>query len=195
VNYDILLCGVGGQGVLSMAALIGEAALARGLHAKQSEVHGMAQRGGAVSAHLRLSGRAIASDLIPRGAADLILGMEPLESLRCLEYLAPDGTVVTATDPLRNIPDYPPLEQVVAWLNALPHVRLIEAERLAREAGDVVAVNTVMVGAAADLLPLDPPDLIAAIERRFARKGEATLRVNRAAFDAGRAAVREPSLP
>ena len=132
MNYDISLCGVGGQGVLSMAALIGEAALARGLRAKQSEVHGMAQRGGAVSAHLRLSGSAIASDLIPRGTAELILGMEPLESLRYLEYLSPDGTVVTATDPVRNIPDYPPLDQVLAWLGALPRVRLVDAERLAR---------------------------------------------------------------
>jgi indolepyruvate ferredoxin oxidoreductase, beta subunit len=190
MTFDVLLCGVGGQGVLSMAALIGQAALERGLQAKQSEVHGMAQRGGAVSAHLRLSTEAIASDLIPRGGADLILGMEPLESLRYVEYLSPSGAVVTATEPVRNIPDYPPLEDVLAKLRALPRARLVTAERLAREAGDPVAVNTVMVGAAADLLPLEPAEIVARIERQFARKGEWALKVNRGAFEAGRAAAR-----
>jgi indolepyruvate ferredoxin oxidoreductase, beta subunit len=192
VTYDVLLCGVGGQGVLSMASLIGQAALARGLEAKQSEVHGMAQRGGAVCAHLRLSNRSIASDLIPRGAADLILGLEPLECLRYVEYLDPRGAVVTAVEPVRNISDYPSLDQVLARLRTLPRARLVEAERLARQAGDPVAVNTVMVGAAADLLPFEPEQIVGAIERRFARKGEWALRVNRLAFEAGQAATRAP---
>jgi indolepyruvate ferredoxin oxidoreductase beta subunit len=195
VTFDILLCGVGGQGVLSMAALIGQAALARGLVAKQSEVHGMAQRGGAVSAHLRLADRTIASDLIPRGAADLILAMEPLESLRHLEYLAPGGTLVTATGPVRNIPDYPPLEEVLDRIRTLPHTLLVDAERLAREAGDVVTVNTVMVGAAAHLLPMDPREIVARIEKQFARKGDWVLQVNRAAFEAGRKAAFDRTVP
>ena len=113
MKFDIMLAGVGGQGVLSLAALIGRAAVAEGLQVKQSEVHGMAQRGGAVLSHLRLSDRSIASDLIPLGTADMILSMEPLESLRYLDYLSPAATVVTATDPFVNIPDYPPIEEVL----------------------------------------------------------------------------------
>jgi indolepyruvate ferredoxin oxidoreductase beta subunit len=186
MKYDIVLSGVGGQGVLSMAAIIGQAALAEGLSAKQSEVHGMAQRGGAVSAHLRLADHPIASDLIPRGAADLILSMEPVESLRVLEYLAADGTLVTAANALVNIPDYPDLDGVLAKIRTLPRALVVDAERLALEAGDVLAMNTVMVGAAARLLPLPIEALERAIERTFSAKGDLTLGVNRAAFHAGR---------
>jgi indolepyruvate ferredoxin oxidoreductase beta subunit len=185
MKYDIVLCGVGGQGVLSMAAIIGKAAMLEGLTAKQSEVHGMAQRGGAVSAHLRLSDLTIASDLIPRGAADLILSMEPIEALRYVAYLSPSGMLVTAVDPYVNIPDYPPLEGVLTQLRALPNVLLVEAERLAREAGDVLAMNTVMVGAAAHLLPVGRATLERVIETTFAAKSDYTLRVNRAAFASG----------
>jgi indolepyruvate ferredoxin oxidoreductase beta subunit len=186
MKADILLCGVGGQGVLSMAALIGQAAIAEGLSAKQSEVHGMAQRGGAVSAHLRLSSEPIASDLIPHGCADLILSLEPLESLRYLDYLSPDGALVTAINPVLNISDYPPIETVLERIRALPFALLVDAEGLARDAGDVVAANTVMVGAAAYMLPVGIHSLEAMIERTFARKGEWALQVNRAAFEAGR---------
>jgi indolepyruvate ferredoxin oxidoreductase beta subunit len=186
MKYDIVLSGVGGQGVLSMAGIIGRAAIAEGLNAKQSEVHGMAQRGGAVSAHLRLGSGPIASDLIPRGAANLILGMEPVESLRALGYLAAGGTLVTAVNALVNIPDYPEMDGVLAKLRALPHAFLVDAELLAREAGDVLAMNTVMVGAAAHLLPLKMESLEQAIERTFAGKDAFTLAANRAAFRAGR---------
>jgi indolepyruvate ferredoxin oxidoreductase beta subunit len=185
MKFDIMLAGVGGQGVLSLAALIGRAAVAEGLHVKQSEVHGMAQRGGAVLSHLRLADTPIASDLIPLGAAHLILSMEPLESLRYVEYLGPDGTVVTATDPFVNIPDYPEREQVLAAIRRLPHAVLVEAERLARAAGDVLSRNTVMVGAAAHLLPLPRQAFDGAIRQTFGAKGERALDVNFAAFEAG----------
>lgn len=194
MKCDLVLCGVGGQGVLSMAALVGEAALAAGLEAKQSEVHGMAQRGGAVSAHLRLADGPIASVLIPRGGADLILALEPLESLRYLEYLAPSGALVTATTPVVNVPDYPPLEDLLARIEARPSALLVDAEALARAVGDLVAVNTVMVGAAAHLLPIAADEIEAALARRFGRRGEAVLRINRAAFAAGRRAAREGAL-
>ena len=188
MKYDIVLAGVGGQGVLSMAAIIGRAAIAQGLSAKQSEVHGMAQRGGAVQAHLRLSDRPIESDLIPLGSADLILSLEPIEALRYLSHLAPDGTVVTAASALVNIPDYPDVEGVWRRIRSLPHAVLVEADRLAEEAGDVQAVNAVMVGAASRFLPLTIESLERAIAETFARKGEAALAVNRAAFAAGRRA-------
>ena len=186
MKYDILFSGVGGQGVLSMAAIIGRAAIAEGLEAKQSEVHGMAQRGGAVQAHLRLSDHPIESDLIPRGAADLILSLEPVEAIRYLSHLAPAGTLVTAASALVNIPDYPDMESVWRRIRALPHAILVEADRLAEEAGDVQAVNAVMVGAAARYLPLAIESLERAIAETFARKGAAALAVNRAAFAAGR---------
>lgn len=189
MRYDIVLAGVGGQGVLSMAALIARAAVASGLLAKQSEVHGMAQRGGAVQAHLRLSDVPIESDLIPRGGANLILSLEPVEALRYLPWLSPSGTLVTSVNAFVNIPDYPPMERVIARVQALPHSRVVEAERLAEEAGDLLAVNTVMVGAASNLLPLDPEALLDAVRTTFGRKGERTLAANLAAFAAGREAA------
>jgi indolepyruvate ferredoxin oxidoreductase beta subunit len=188
MKYDIVLAGVGGQGVLSMAALIGRAAIAQGLHAKQSEVHGMAQRGGAVQAHLRLSDGPIASDLIPLGAADLVLSLEPVESLRYLPWLSPSGALVTASNAFVNIPDYPVLEGVLARVRSLPAARVVEAERLAEEAGDVLTVNTVMVGAASPRLPVTMESLERAVRETFAAKGERTVAVNLAALAAGRRA-------
>ncbi len=189
MTYDLILAGVGGQGVLSMAAIIGNAAVAEGLYAKLSEVHGMAQRGGAVHSHLRLSDRPIESDLISEGTARLILSLEPVEGLRYLEYLSPTGALVTASTPLVNIPDYPETDGVLERIRRLPSSIVVEAERLATEAGDPLAMNTVMVGAAAHLLPLKVETLEAAVSEIFARKGSAAFAVNRAAFRAGRAAA------
>jgi indolepyruvate ferredoxin oxidoreductase beta subunit len=189
VTYDLILAGVGGQGVLSMAAIIANAAITEGLFAKLSEVHGMAQRGGAVHSHLRLSDRPIESDLVSRGAAQLILSMEPVEGLRHIEYLVPSGTLVTASTPLVNVPDYPDVAGVLGRIRDLPHALVIDAEQLATEAGDPLAMNTVMVGAAAHLLPVTPETLEAAVSETFARKGSSALAVNRAAFQAGRAAA------
>jgi indolepyruvate ferredoxin oxidoreductase beta subunit len=189
VRFDLVLAGVGGQGVLSMAAIIGNAAVAQGLNAKLSEVHGMAQRGGAVNAHLRLSDHPIDSDLVPRGAADLILGMEPLECLRQLEYLAPGGALVTLSRPLINIPDYPDPHRLLERIRRLPHALVIDADLLADDAGDPLTLNSVMVGAAAHRLPLEPTALERALDETFARKGPGAVAANRAAFRAGRAAA------
>lgn len=187
MKYDIILAGVGGQGVLSMAAIIGNAAVAEGLFAKLSEVHGMAQRGGAVHSHLRLSDRPIESDLVSQGTAQLILSLEPVEGLRHLEFLSPLGTLVTASVPLVNIPDYPDLDEVLQRVRRLPNSMIVDAQRLATEAGDPLAMNTVMVGAVVHLLPLKPETLEAAVSETFARKGSLAFTVNRAAFLAGRA--------
>lgn len=190
MRYDIIFAGVGGQGVLSMAAVIGRAAVTEGLSARQSEVHGMAQRGGAVSAHLRLADAAIASDLIPRGAADLILSLEPVEALRSLDYLAKDGMLVTSSNAFVNIPDYPDEDDVRKRVRAAaPRALLIDAEGLAREAGDVQASNSVMVGAASRALPLSVESLEAALAATFRAKGEKVVAVNLAAFRAGRGAA------
>lgn len=189
MKFDIVLAGVGGQGVLSVSAVIASAAMEAGLHVKQSEVHGMAQRGGAVLAHLRLADAQIASDLIPRGRAALILGMEPLESLRYLEFLAPDGSLITSSNPVINIRDYPPVADVLEQVRRLPHAVLIDSDKLAREAGSARATNMVMVGAASRVLPLDPELLERYIATRFASKGQKVVEQNLKAFRTGREAA------
>ncbi|MDR1788472.1 MAG: indolepyruvate oxidoreductase subunit beta [Treponema sp.] len=194
MKKDIILAGVGGLGVLSIAAIIAEAAVAGGLETQQSEVHGMAQRGGAVLAHLRLSDTPIASALVPKGCADLIISMEPLESLRYLDWLSPRGALVTAAEPIVNIPNYPDLDKLLAALRDFSFARVVEAAALAKEAGLPRAVNMVMAGAASPFLPLPPEALEAAIAAMFASKGEAVAAANKAAFAAGRRAAQELSL-
>jgi len=189
MKYDIILAGVGGQGVLSVSAIIASSAVKEGLQVKQSEVHGMSQRGGAVVANLRLSDQPIASDLIPLGSASMILSMEPLESLRYLRYLDPAGVIITSSDPLVNIPDYPQLDGVLASIQTLPNAVLIEAQRLAREAGSARATNMVMVGAASHHLPVGVATVEHFIESLFARKGERVVTTNLRAFLAGREAA------
>lgn len=186
MKYDVILAGVGGQGVLSMAAVIALGAKNSGLLVRQSEVHGMAQRGGAVQAHLRISDRRIVSDLIGRASADMILSMEPIESLRYLEYLKAQGVLIASSDPVKNIPNYPDLEDIYARIRSLPSSRLIEAAELAQAAGSARSTNMVMVGAASAYLPVEEKHLLAAIEELFSRKGEKAVQINRKAFQAGR---------
>jgi indolepyruvate ferredoxin oxidoreductase beta subunit len=189
MKFDIILAGVGGQGVLSVSAIIASSAMKEGLAVKQSEVHGMSQRGGAVLANLRLADRPIASDLIPRGTAAMILSMEPIESLRYLEFLSAGGTVITATSPVVNIPDYPAIEEVLGTIRGLPHAVLIEAEALARQAGSARATNMVMVGAASPLLPVAFETIEHFVETLFAAKGARVVETNLKALHAGRAAA------
>jgi indolepyruvate ferredoxin oxidoreductase beta subunit len=188
MKKDIILAGVGGQGVLSIAAIIARAAVREGLNVRQSEVHGMAQRGGAVLAHLRISNVRIASDLVPRGRADLIISMEVLESLRYAVWLSPGGALVSAAEPFININDYPDLDSLGNAVKSFPLYRLIEATALAREAGAARSVNMVMVGAASPFLPLKPETLEEAITSMFASKDASLAEANRKAFHLGRAA-------
>ncbi len=185
MKKDIILSGVGGQGILSIATVIGRAALAEGLQIKQAEVHGMSQRGGDVQSHLRISSSEIHSDLIPRGAADLIISLEPMESLRYLEWLSAEGWIVTSTVPVINIPNYPDEETLTKELEAQPHVIALDADALAREAASPRSANMALLGAAAPLLDLDAGLLEEGIRAIFARKGEAVVEANLAAFRAG----------
>ena len=186
MKIDIKLSGVGGQGILSIATVIGEAATAAGLQLKQAEVHGMSQRGGDVQSDLRLSTDAICSDLIPLGQADLIISMEPMEALRYLPYLAPDGAVVTASRPFVNITNYPEEAALLAELDALPHVVRLDIDALAREKGLPKSANMILLGMAAPSLPLlQPAQLRDAIARVFARKGDAVVNANLESFDLG----------
>jgi len=185
---DVILAGVGGQGVLSLSSIIGLAALRDGLHVKQNELHGMAQRGGAVSAHLRISEEPIASDLIPIGGASLILSMEPLESLRYLDFLSPDGTVITSVTPVINIPDYPDITDLLAQIENLPSSILVEGEHLAKKAGSTKSSNVVLVGAAAHLVPVTGDTIERCINDLFARKGQEIVDINIRAFRLGKEA-------
>lgn len=185
MKIDIILAGVGGQGILSIAAVIGEAALEDGLFMKQAEVHGMSQRGGDVQSNLRLSDRPIASDLIALGQADLIVSLEPMESLRYLPYLKKEGWLVTNSQPFINIPNYPALEKVEAELDKLPHKVVLDVESVAKEAGSARAANIVMLGAAAPFIPIEYAKLEDGIRRIFGRKGEAIVEMNLKALKAG----------
>lgn len=188
MKYDVILAGVGGQGVLTVAAIIATGAMKEGRIVKQSEVHGMAQRGGAVQAHLRLSDTDIAGDLIGYGRADMILSMEPLECLRYLRYLHPEGVLISSRNPYKNIPNYPDEEQIYRSILQLPETKLVEAASIAREAGSPKATNMVMVGAAAEYLPIGDDALLEAIRDLFGEKGEKVVEINHKAFRLGKEA-------
>ncbi len=192
MKKDIILAGVGGQGILSIATVIGEAALAEGLYLKQAEVHGMSQRGGDVQSNLRLSSEPIASDLIALGSADLIVSLEPMEALRYLPYLKPEGRVISSSIPFVNIPDYPSIDEVLEHIRRQPHHVLLDVEALAREAGAPrQATNMVLLGATIPFLGIDYDKMQAGVRRVFARKGEQVVAANLAAVDAGyQAAIR-----
>ena len=191
MKYDLILSGVGGQGVLSVATIIAQAAVNEGLKVRQSEVHGMAQRGGAVLSHLRISDAAIPSDLVPRGGAQLIISMEPLESLRYVSYLKPSGILISNADPYSNIPNYPDIDEIHSSIKKLPNWRLVQAGTLAKDAGLAKAVNTVMVGAASCFLPVKPQNLEKTIAAIFAKKDSGAIEANAKAFKLGQAAAKK----
>ncbi|MBQ6198879.1 MAG: indolepyruvate oxidoreductase subunit beta [Bacteroidales bacterium] len=186
MKQDIILAGVGGQGILSIATVIGSAALQQGLYLKQAEVHGMSQRGGDVQSNLRLSSDPIHSDLIPKGGADLIVSLEPMEALRYLPYLSKDGWIITNTAPFVNIPDYPEMDKVMAELNRQPRVVALDVDAIAKDLGSPRGANMVLLGAMSAVLHiLEPEKLREGIRRIFGRKGEAVVESNIKAFDAG----------
>lgn len=186
MKQDIVLCGVGGQGILSIATVIGEAATKAGLYLKQAEVHGMSQRGGDVQSNLRLSTEPIWSDLIPRGGADIIISMEPMEALRYLPYLSVEGRVVASSTPFVNIPNYPDGDALAQELASLPRVCTIDIDSIAREASAPKGANMALLGAASGFLGILSSDqLREAIKTVFAAKGDAVVDSNIKAFDAG----------
>ena len=185
MKKDIILCGVGGQGILSIATIIGEAATEAGINLKQAEVHGMSQRGGDVQSNLRWSTEPIWSDQIPTGEADVIISMEPMEALRYITYLRPDGMIVTSNKSFVNIPNYPDEEALKSELNSLPNVQL-DIEAIAAELKSAKSANMVLLGMAAPYIEvLSIEQLRKAVSVIFARKGEAVVEANLRAFDRG----------
>jgi len=186
MKKNIILSGVGGQGILSIATIIGEAATEANLYLKQAEVHGMSQRGGDVQSNLRLSTEEIYSDLIPKGQADIIIAMEPMEALRYVPFLNKDGWVITSSEPFINIPNYPDEQKVAEDLKKLPHVKALPINSIAKENHMPKSANMILLGMAADTIEiLSPVQLRAAIGRIFARKGERIVEDNYNAFDIG----------
>ncbi len=188
MKSDIILAGVGGQGILSIAAAIGMAALEDNLFLKQAEVHGMSQRGGAVQSHLRISDKAVASDLIPMGKADLILSVEPMEALRYVPWLSNDGWLVTNTASFVNIENYPDKEAILAEIRKMPKHITLDADNIAEEIGSSRSSNIVMLGAASRFIPLSLENFHEGIRKIFGRKGEDIIKINILAFEAGRSA-------
>ncbi len=186
MKNDIILSGVGGQGILSIAAAIGLAAVENNLFLKQSEVHGMSQRGGDVQSHFRLSDKPVSSDLIPLGKADLIISVEPMESLRYLPWLSINGWLVTNSVPFINIPDYPPIEEILAEIRKIKNHIIIDADSIAREVGSARSGNIVVLGAASPFIEMPFETLEKAIRKLFLRKGEEIAEVNIKALKAGR---------
>jgi indolepyruvate ferredoxin oxidoreductase beta subunit len=190
MKRDIILAGVGGQGILSIAAVIGMAAVESGLYLKQAEVHGMSQRGGAVQSHLRISDSPIASDLIPEGSCDMILSVEPMEALRYLPFLAKDGWVVTSTKTFENIEDYPAEDKLFEEIRLIENHVLIDAFAIARELGSQKISNMVMLGAASEYLGISGENLEAALNMLFGRKGAEVVELNIKALKAGKEGIR-----
>ncbi|MCH5346280.1 MAG: indolepyruvate oxidoreductase subunit beta [Muribaculaceae bacterium] len=186
MKSDIILAGVGGQGILSIATVLGTAALADDLYIKQAEVHGMSQRGGDVQSNLRLSSEPVASDLIPLAGADLIISIEPMEALRYLPYLSPQGWVVTSTIPVVNIANYPPMERVMEELEQIDNVVALDMDSIARSVASARAANMVLLGAASPFIDLEPDAIRDAIHTIFAPKGPNIVDANVKAFNAGR---------
>lgn len=186
MKKDIIIAGVGGQGIVSIAAVIGYAAVGSGLHIKASEVHGMSMRGGEVQSHLRISDKEIFSDLIARGTADLIISLEPMEGLRYLPYLSPDGWLITNSKPHINIPNYPPVEKLLSEIESLPNHVLLDADSIARKNASHRSANMVVLGASAPFLGFSDSQLEYGIKTLFGRKGEAVVNQNLKAFTAGK---------
>ena len=190
MKRDIILSGVGGQGILSIAAVIGEAVRAEQLEIKQAEVHGMSQRGGDVQTNLRISSEKINSDLIALGRADAIISLEPMEALRYTPYLKENGWIVTSSLPFINIPNYPEEEAVKAEIAKMHNVLTLDVQEIAKQAGSLRSTNMVLLGAASNILGMDIKDLEDGITRIFSRKGEKIVEANIKAFRAGAEAVK-----
>ena len=185
MKQDIIFAGVGGQGILSIAAAIGLAARGEKLYVKQSEVHGMSQRGGEVQAHLRIASTPVNADLITEGKADLIISMEPMESLRYINFLSAEGWLITNSTPYKNIDNYPDEEQVLDYIRQFPNHLLVDADQIARRFGSAKASNMVLLGAATSFLEIDEIAIEESIQTLFAAKGEKVLEINLNAYHEG----------
>lgn len=183
MKKDIVLCGVGGDGIVSVAKIISDAALNMGMTLKQSEIHGMSQRGGSVFSHLRISTGEIYADVIPEGQADIILSSEPMEALRYLPWLNKEGWVITNSEPFVNIKNYPDMDVINGELNKLSNVVSFNANDIAKKIG--ARSNMVLLGATVPYLGIEMDKVEAAIVHIFGNKGQDVVDSNIKAVRAG----------
>ncbi len=188
MRYNILIVGVGGQGILLISDIVSKAALKQGLYVKKSETHGMAQREGSVITHVRISDGEVFSPLIPRGSADMILAFEPLEALRYLDYLRKDSVFIVNKNPV-NVKNYPPLEDVLRAVEKQKNSVLVDAKKLAMEAGHPLTQNIVMLGAGSRYMPIDSGILRKTIKSGVKRAVEENLKAFELGFNAGSGAL------
>lgn len=187
MQKNIILAGVGGQGIVTISVVIVNTAIKQGLEFRQAEIHGMSQRGGAVESHIRLSDKEIYSDLVAKGNADLIIAVEPLEALRAVDYLSDKGVIITNTECVKNIADYPAEEEIIKMLSAIKNTVLtVDAKTAAKDAGNLRAQNIVMAGAASKYLELDENFMRESIKELFTSKGQKIIDTNLLAFEAGK---------
>lgn len=186
MNTNIILSGVGGQGILTIAAVMDTAALNQDLFIKQSEVHGMSQRGGAVQSHVRISDKEIFSDLIPEGKADLILSVEPMELLRYIPFLKKDGWLVTDSEPFINTSNYPEKDDLFEEIKKHPNHVIVDATQIAKSIGNSKVANMVLLGTASAIIPLSEDSLLEAIKTLFQHKSEKIIKLNLEAFAEGK---------
>jgi len=189
--HGIVLSGVGGQGVLSLAQIVLEALRRSGLHALQSEIHGMSQRGGSVHAQVCFSKVPLTSPIIDEGCADLLIALEPLEALRYVSMLRMNGHLVVSEEPQVNMEGYPPIEDVYAALKAVRGSHLIDTEDLARKLNHKQAGGMALLGMASKFLPVSEETWRDVITQRFEAKGARVTEKNIEAFQAGRGLVQD----
>jgi indolepyruvate ferredoxin oxidoreductase beta subunit len=190
MHDNIILAGVGGQGILSISAVLALGALSKGLFVKQSEVHGMSQRGGAVLSHIRISDQEIQSVLIPNGKANALISVEPMETLRYFSYLSKEGYLISNTDPYES-DNYPEIEKILSELNKVPNRILFDAGKLALRAGNKKSANMVVLGAASPFLNLGEEAILEGLMAFFTPKGERTVAINLDAYKFGKEIAEE----
>jgi indolepyruvate ferredoxin oxidoreductase beta subunit len=191
-RFDLVIAGVGGQGTILASDIIGRTAVKENMPVRAAETHGMAQRGGSVVNHVRL-GCELGS-MIPRKGADVLLALEPSEALRYLEYLSDDGIVIVNTDPILPVTvtsglcSYPDVNAIIENLGRGHEVKAFNATGLAKEAGNIQAMNVVMVGAVSNYLPLSADIMLECVRELVPPK---TTDINVRAFELGRVAMNE----
>jgi indolepyruvate ferredoxin oxidoreductase beta subunit len=191
---DILITGVGGQGILLASTVIGRTAIKAGLSVRSTETHGMAQRGGSVVSHLRIGN--VYSPMIPKGSADFLIAFEPLEAVRNADYLKDGCWAVVNTETInptgekKKIGNYPPVEDILMALMEFANIIPIDATNLAREAGSPLTLNMVLLGAVAALegFPLETGDLKGMVKVLVPPK---TVETNIKAFESGMREVKD----
>lgn len=184
MKIDIIFAGVGGQGIISAAAMVVQTATKLGLNAKQNEVHGMAQRGGSVVCFVRISDEEISSNTIPKGQADFIFATEPMEAIRYIDYISPNGTVITNDTPFINIPEYPDTDKLLGFLKNESNAIIIDGKRLNEEISNPKVANTAVLGVLIPRLGINKMEetFIELIELRFKSKGDKIIELNKKAY-------------